>query len=313
MRTGVSYLGHHNPRHMLTDIKEMQTLGCADVLLAAQENDFVWLDGKLKFLPRIAADHGIRPIAIFWGLFNLFGGGRSSQFLLDHPDCHQSGKAGEYRSVGCYMNPKAVAHVKELIDRIAQWGYKGYFIDEPTPIDCYCAACCNQYREWSGGDLKTAKTEDVTAFRSRCVTHYIETIAGYIKSTHPHIETMCCLMECDQSIWEAAAKIANLDNLGSDIYWCNNTRPVEEMTPLVRNMADICRKRNKIHHEWLQCWTVKAGNEQRIIDQGRILIRERPDALYIWAYAAQVGTQETCANVELAWSNACQILREAKS
>jgi len=40
MRTGVSYMGHHNPQHITTNIKEMNTLRLDDVFLSIQENDF---------------------------------------------------------------------------------------------------------------------------------------------------------------------------------------------------------------------------------------------------------------------------------
>jgi len=36
MRTGVSYMGHHNPKHIKSDIREMRELELDDVLLAAQ-------------------------------------------------------------------------------------------------------------------------------------------------------------------------------------------------------------------------------------------------------------------------------------
>ncbi len=75
MRTGVTYMGHHNPKHLRTDLEEMASLGCDDVLVAAQENDFVYFTGKLGFTPRIIKELGMRPIAIFWGVLNLFGGG----------------------------------------------------------------------------------------------------------------------------------------------------------------------------------------------------------------------------------------------
>ena len=85
MRTGVAYMGHHNPKYLDLDLREMKELQLDDVLLAAQENDFIYFPGKLEFTPKIAAEYGIRPIAIFWGVLNLFGGGRSSQFLLENP------------------------------------------------------------------------------------------------------------------------------------------------------------------------------------------------------------------------------------
>ncbi len=40
MRTGVSYMGHHNPRHIEADLRLMRDIRLDDVLVAAQENDF---------------------------------------------------------------------------------------------------------------------------------------------------------------------------------------------------------------------------------------------------------------------------------
>src|SRR5262249_14260857 len=152
-----------------------------------------------------------------------------------------------------------------------------------------------QFREWYGGDLMKSQESDITdrqstffEFRSRCVIDYITKISDHVKTHHSKIETMTCLMDCDRVMWEAASQIKNLDNLGTDIYWVNNDRNVEEMTPLVRDLAAVCKTNRKKHHEWLQCWAVRKGQEQRIIDQGNILIRENPDALYVWAYNAQI-------------------------
>jgi hypothetical protein len=33
LRTGVAYLGHHNPRHLRADLEAIHALGCDDVLL----------------------------------------------------------------------------------------------------------------------------------------------------------------------------------------------------------------------------------------------------------------------------------------
>ena len=312
MRTGCSYMGHHNPRHMAADCRQLGQLGCDDVFLAAQENDFVWMTGKVDFFPRVAREHGLRPIAIFWGALNLFGGGRQSHFLLDHPEGHQVNRQGGYSCEGCYVNPACVGRIREMIDRIAAAGFEGYFIDEPTHLQCYCDSCRRRFHEWYGGDLAAAPEREVFDFRSRCVVDYVSTIAGYVKAQYPHIETMTCLMECDKVMWEPTAAVKGLDNLGSDIYWVNSDRDVEEMTPLLREMAALCKKHGKVHHEWLQCWIVKKGREQRIIEQGKILVREKPDAPYVWAYLGQLGTVEACEDPDLAWQRACEVLRMAK-
>ena len=313
MKTGVSYMGHHNPKHLKTDIIEMAALQLDDVLLAAQENDFVHFTGKLHFTPQIAAEHGLRPIAIFWGALNLFGGGRSSQFLLENPAGFQVSREGQRRSQGCYVNPICLSRLQEMIDAIAELGFAGYFIDEPTPLrDCFCDSCQRKFEQWYDRSLLEASAAQQERFRQRCVVDYIETIADYCKANHPALETMCCLMPVDQAMWAAAGSIASLDNLGSDIYWVNNDRDVAEMNPLLDEMAAICRQSGKVHHEWLQCWRVKRGNEARVFAQGEVLVKERPDALYVWAWEGQIGTTETCADPARAWAEACKVLALAK-
>ncbi|MBE0695885.1 MAG: hypothetical protein IH586_03090, partial [Anaerolineaceae bacterium] len=310
---GVSYMGHHNPKYLDLDLCEMKDLGLDDVLLAAQENDFIHFPGKLDFTPRIAREYCIRPLAIFWGALNLFGGGRSSQFLLENPSGFQLSRDGGHLPAGCYVNPLCVSRIEEMIDSIALRGFEGYFVDEPTPLrECYCPSCCARYAEWHAGDLRTAGEQDREAFRQQCVIEYVREISSYCKANHPRLETICCLMPHDDAMWQAAAQIPGLDNLGTDIYWVNETRDVEEMTPILRRMEALCRANNKTHHEWLQCWHVQQASEQRISGQGQILVRENPDALYVWAWKGQVGTDETCVDPQSAWLHAEKILRMAK-
>jgi len=307
-------MGHHNPKHLEADIQEMSTLELEDVLVAVQENDFVHFTGKIHFAPKIAQDYGLRPIAIFWGALNLFGGGRSSQFLLEHPEGFQVNLDGSHRPAGCYMNPACVAQIKKMIDTSAQLGFQGYFVDEPTPLrDCYCPSCRLRFQEWYGGDIASATDGKKEMFRQKCVIEYTRTIADYCKANYPQLETMTCLMPCDKEMWEETAVIDTLDNLGTDIYWVNNDNDVEEMAPILDSLDNICAKNDKIHHEWLQCWKVQKGKEHRILEQGKMLIRAQPDALYVWAWKAQIGTTESCGDPEIAWRYACDVLKMAKN
>jgi hypothetical protein len=312
MLTGVSYMSHHNPRHIESDIRQMVQLHLDDVLVCAQENDFIYFPGKLRFTQQIATDHGVRPIAIFWGALNLFGGGRSSQFLLEHPEGFQVARDGSHLPAGCYVNPVCTGRIQEMIDVISELGYAGYFVDEPTPLDCYCPSCRERYAEWYGGDLATASAEQTASFRRRCVVDYVRRISDYCKANHPRLETMCCLMPRDQDAWRETSEISSLDNLGTDIYWVNNDFAVEDAIPLIEEMDALCQSQKKIHHEWLQCWNVRAGREDRVRRQGEVLVRQQPDALYIWAWEGQIGTKETCDNPALAWSKALEVLAMAK-
>jgi len=313
MRTGVSYMGHHNPKHLKEDVEEIRSLGCDDVLVAMQENDFVHFPGKIRFTPKIAKDLGVRPIAIFWGALNLFGGGKSSQFLLEYPEGLQVSANGSRRAAGCYVNRGCVGRIKEMVDEIAEAGFEGYFVDEPHPLkECYCRHCRSAFENTYGGNLAESEAGLQNEFRRKCVIDYVSEVADYCKENHPQIETMCCLMPGDRDIWGEAAGIRSLDNLGTDIYLVNSEVDVEEMTPLVREVAAICKKEGKTHHEWLQSQRVRKGREDRILDQGRILVRERPDAIYVWAWQAQVGMDEESDDVAAAWGKAVEVLRMAK-
>jgi hypothetical protein len=314
MRTGVSYLGHHNPRYMAADFAMMQALDLDDVLLCAQENDFRHFPAKLEFAADLAQDAGLRPLVIFWGALNLFGGGRSSQFLLEHPECFQVDRHGRMRAEGCYVNPTAVAHLETLVDHCAELGFAGYFVDGPTPLhDCFCAACQAQYEAWYADDLRTASEDGLQRFRLRCVIHYVDTLSTYVKTEHPQLETICCLMPTEQAVWREVAALPHLDNLGTDIYWVNYDHDLRNMAPLLDEMTTLTQVHGKAHHEWLQCFQVQAGREQRIIDIGDELIRARPDALYVWAWEGQVGTTESCADPVRAWAAAVEVIRRAQA
>ena len=200
-----------------------------------------------------------------------------------------------------------------MIDRAVDLGFEGYFVDEPTPLrDCFCSACQARYEEWFGGDLLAADATQQERFRERCVVDYVRTIADYCAATHPALETMCCIMPIDEAMWAATSRIESLTNLGTDMYWVNDDRDVADMVPILRGLDAMCKQHGKIHHEWLQCWHVKSGREERILEQGRVLIQEQPDALYVWAWEGQVGITETCEDPTAAWAKACDVLRLAK-
>lgn len=312
MITGVSYMGHHHPRHLAADFAAMQQLGLDDVFICLQENDFRYYTGKVRFAPDLATSAQLRPLALLWGALNLFGGGRSSQFLLENPDGVQRDRAGNSQPAGCYVNPENVAYLQSLITLCAELGYRGYFVDEPVPLNCYCDACRDQYDLFIGGDLHRAPPTDEQRFRHHCVLQYIDTMATYCKQRHPTLETFCCLMPSEQAMWAEASAIPALDNIGTDIYWGNNDRDLVEMRPLLNEISSHARTHSKRHHEWLHAWGIRAGREARIIGLGDELILAQPDALYVWAWEGQIGMSESCDDPIRAWAAATEVIRRAQ-
>ena len=51
---------------------------------------------------------------------------------------------------------------------------------------------------------------------------------------------------------------------GTDLYWANTGQDIREVQPLTEELAGLCRAAGKRHHQWLQCWGVRAGNEARV-------------------------------------------------
>jgi hypothetical protein len=78
-------------------------------------------------------------------------------------------------------------------------------------------------------------------------------------------------------------------------------------------MEEHARAHGKRHHEWLHGWGIKAGRESRIVDLGDELIRARADALYVWAWEAQIGMSESCDDPVRAWAAAVEVIRRAQA
>lgn len=305
-------MGHHDPDHVKKDLADIKSLGCEDIFLAAQENDFIYFKGKVEFFAKLAKDYGLNPVAIFWGALNLFGGGRSSQFLLEYPQAYQIKKTGQMASAGCYNNPSSRGYIKQMIDCIAALGFAGYFIDEPTLTECYCPSCAGMFEKMFSGSLWKADAVLINQFRKRCVIDYVQEISGYIKKNYPRVQTLCCLMPSDECLWEDISAMDCLDELGTDIYWVNEDIDVELMSAMINKLSSLCKSAGKRHHQWLQAWGVKKGRENRIKEQGEVFLKNNPDALYVWAYKGQIGTSETCEDPKAAWNAACEILKKAK-
>jgi hypothetical protein len=312
MRTGVAYMAQHDPQHLKADLKDIKALGCDDVLLAAQENDFIYKQGALNFFPAIAEDLGLNPLAIFWGAFNYFGGGKSSQFLLDFPEAHQINRDGSYNPAGCYNNPAVVKQVQKMIDCVAKLGFTGYFIDEPSPLECYCSSCRKIFQEKYSACLDKAGVEVISEFRRQSVIWYVGGIAAYIQKNYPQMQTLCCIMPQDKFLWKDISRIKGITSLGTDIYWANEDIDAGKVQTLIQEIAADCTAYNKQHHQWLQCWGVQKGNEQRIQQLGEIILAQNPNALYVWAYKGQAGISETCEDPQLSWDFASKILKKAK-
>lgn len=108
-------MGHHNPKHLMTDLRAIRELQLDKEILYMQENDFIHFPGKINFTPQLAHSKGFAHWRSF-GVRSIFLAVDAPATLLNNPDCFQVGIDGSHRAAGCYNNPKAVQHIQTLIE-----------------------------------------------------------------------------------------------------------------------------------------------------------------------------------------------------
>ncbi len=220
MDLGVSYVAAHLPQHMEADMRHLAEIGCTEVLFALQENHIYTMTGALRFGAAIARAQGIRPLVVFWGFANTFGGGRMSRLLLNDPEMWRRGKDGTPTPMACLNNPKLVDRFAEFATLCHEHGYEGIFVDEPTPQECFCSHCQSRFQEGFGEGLHAAEgTADYEAFQIQTVSNYTDAVCKRVKAIDAGLETVTCIMPHDRAAWDRVVAIPELDVFGTDPYW----------------------------------------------------------------------------------------------
>ena len=310
MKLGVTYLGSYLPEHVRADLADIRAMGCDEVLVALQENDFRHFPGKVALAPTVGHDLGLRVLANFWCFASAFGGGRMSILLTEEPDTWLLGADGARRGLGCMNHPALLARAREMVDVCIVAGYDGFFWDEPTAQDCYCPHCRVAYAEQVGGELLAAPAEKVAAFRQWSIGNYVRVMSDYVKGRRADLETATCVMPIDRAAWELTAAIPSLDTFGSDPYWQVMDGTLPWTAEVTRDVVSLSRKHGKRCLMWLQGWAMPAGREVEILQAARLIAGERPDALYTWSYRGGLGSDEQCEDPQAAWAQVVAAYRE---
>jgi hypothetical protein len=312
MRLGVTYIASFLPHHIEHDLNELASIGCDDVLFAIQENHLDTLQGAVKFGPAIAKKCGLRPQAVIWGFLNTFGGGRMSGIMLKDTSIWRVDREGKAVPMACLSNPAVMQHLSRAVDTLRDAGFECFFIDEPTPQQCYCTHCRQTFSNWFGGDLLAADQELYQQFQRRLVVDYVDRGCKTVKAIDPKLETICCLMPCDKDCAEAAAQVAALDMLGTDPYWLLPFMKLTLQDALddTKSLHALCRGHGKRSQVWLNCWGIPEGVEEDIYRGGLQLAAVGCDSMFTWSYRGGLGTSEQCARADVAWQQLTRLYRE---
>lgn len=319
MKLGLSYVSAFYPNHIESDIKEMKAIGTDEVLFAMQENHLLVLDGPLHFGAKIAEDNGITPYAVTWGFANTFGGGRASHFMLKNPDMWRIDESGTPYPMMCINNTKAEKFFMEYTEMIAEKGFKGIFVDEPTKQWCWCPVCREKYAAVYGGELPLSRNHpDYIRFQRDSVVEYTQRLCDKVKNFDNNLKTITCLMPRDSDVYNRVATIDSLDVFGTDPYWLfrrsdpslNITfKQAVEYTEMAKTAA---AENNKESQVWLNCFWIHAGDEEELYTGGKKLAEMGCDSFYTWSYKAGIGNHEVCERPEIAWESVKRIYKEIK-
>jgi hypothetical protein len=313
MKLGLSYYPSNLPHHIEADIREMSAIGCNEVMFTLQENHFLYLNGSVRFGAQIARDNGLKPVVDLWGFANTFGGGRMSNILLKDTDLWRVTADGGKQPMGCLNNPKLSDQFAQYAERCRYSGFTGILIDEPTLQNCFCDHCKEKFHEDYGGDLIAAQeTEDYKTFQIDTVMRYNAEACRKVKAMDASMVTMTAVMPNHHDCFEPVASIPELDVFGSDPYWLlpANFMDLHQAIDCAKEVKDLCAKKGKISQIWLNCWGFRAGPEPEVYSGGKELAAIGCDSFYTWAFRGAEGTNESCANPQLAWEYLCKLYRE---
>lgn len=313
MNLGVTYIPAFLPNHIETDMKELNLIGCNEVLFALSENSIFVQKGSWKYGVNIAKENGLEPMAVIWGYANTFGGGRISKVMLDDIEMWVRNNKSELIPHACYNNPKIREHFFELTDTLYNAGYTSIFIDEPSLQPCWCKYCRDKFEKQYGYKLPDQEGDkNYQEFMYKNTIDYVSAICKGIKQHFPLMRTMACLMPQDEVCWNEVTQIAELDNFGTDPYWLLDMAHItlEQSVDLSYKCRELALSRGKQSHIWLNGWFIPAGKEKDIYTGGLQLAKAGHDGFYTWSFHGALGTNEESDNPDCVWDYVCKLYKE---
>ena len=305
-------------------MKYMKEIGCSQVVFALQENHIQWLNGALRFGPKIAIDNGMFPRMLLWGYANTSGGGRSSRVMLENPDmwrCDIHGKpygGGYPNPMACYNNPKVTAFFKDYVEQCRHFGFKSIVIDEPTAQTCFCSHCRDKYYDMFNNDLSGDEgSEEYRKFQYNTVVEFVINSCRAAKSIDKEIQTGLCLMPSDRDKFDEISGIDGLDVFGTDPYWLRliNNLSFDDAIAVTKYSKELADKNGKLFELYLGCFGIDAGLEDKIYSGSKILVETgKPDFVTAWSFRGGIGlgdlSAEECDNPQLAWDSIVKLYEE---
>jgi len=303
VKTGVSYFGGRDPRHVKTDMADIAAHHCSFVVHTFSEEDYYFYTKAMKEIVAISHDRGLDVYLDPWGVGGVFGGEAFSRFVMENPGQCQRQADGKVLPSACLNRESFRTFMKKWIDAAAATGGDFLFWDEPhfnipravwrgtqRPDEwaCTCEACRGLFKSRFGHAMPAVMDEEVVAFRDESIVSFFSEMTAYGKSKG--LKNALCVLPDENpligiSSWEKLASLPALDIIGTDPYWIVFNKPLESYVgEACVKIRELAAKYGKEPQMWVQAYGVPAGREEEVGRAVEVIAASGIKNIAAWSY-----------------------------
>lgn len=328
-RTGISYFGNRNPRHLIIDLEEIISHHCTFVLHTFSENDQLFYEGNMGEFVELSHGAGLQVYFDPWGVGRVFGGEAFSHFALQHRDACQILLSGELAPAACLNNPKFVDFIMKWVDDALKLGADVIFWQEPhfyhDPNDkssgkrwgCICESCQKKYTIFYGEKFTPAASDDFFRFREDAMVDFLATLCAYVK-TKSGQNAICLAPNQGKAAgiedWEKVARIPELDILATNPYWIFFNRGLEYVDDNVQRIVQLTKKYDIEAQVWIQNFRIPKGREPEFLEAIAIAYASGIRNFAAWSfYGTAAMSYIACDQPKVVWDLLGEVYSKIRS
>lgn len=292
MKTGVSYFGNRNPKWVKKDMVDIVNHHCNFVLHTFAEYDRIFFKDTMKEIVDISHKIGLEVYIDPWGVGGVFGGEAFSQ-IISNPGICQVDSNGNLLPACCINNPKFIDFMYQWVDDAKYTGGDILFWDEPHFYNvkngwaCRCRYCQEEFEKEYSQSMPEVVNEEVSKFRENSIIKFLKRVTRYGKNLG--MRSAVCVLPEESSKpnikdWEKVARMENVDIIATDPYRYHKSDFDTRIKKYANRIFRIAKQFNKEGQMWVQCFSIKEGNEWKVKKAVEIIFEEGIRNIGAWSY-----------------------------
>lgn len=298
LKTGFSYFGVRNPKHVRTDMEQMVREGNRLVLHTWSEEDQAYYRDTMGTIIALSKDVGLEVYVNPWAVGRIFGGEAHSELIARIPECRQYFNDGTPAPAACPNHPAVIEYLEAWTRSVCATAVDTLFWDEPHFFfrkgaedmwACSCPSCQTLFLERFGRPLPLQFTEDVKTFREERIENLIRRLTGL---AHELGKRNCvCLLpdhfNAGTSDWDRIAALPAVDELSTDPYWeqGDSSERVHELYAVyAKRVVETARRHGKVPQVWIKNYRITQEEESHVELATRLSIEAGCENLMAWSW-----------------------------